>query len=240
MNEMQEMQIFQNEQFGSIRTVVQDGEPWFVAKDVCAALELDDTSKAVDRLDDDELTRIKFVSGGQNRDMYAVNEPGLYTLILGSRKPEAKAFKRWVTHEVLPAIRKTGRYAAPGSMTASLTDMREAMNLMQDMLTDLKQMLPKNGSVNRVLEAKANGTLEPRHFTHGRSFANSLLDRNTIGKKITVYMIEEDLTAEEFAEQIGVDKRSVFRWKCGEAAPTGWKLEKLCEVLGCQIEDLLR
>lgn len=234
---MNDMQIFQNEQFGSIRTVVQDGEPWFVAVDVCEALGHSNVSMALDRLDDDE--RSKFNLGRQG-EANVVNEPGLYTLILGSRKPEAKAFKRWVTHEVLPAIRKTGRYATPGSMTASLTDMREAMNLMQDMLTDLKQMLPKNGSVNRVLEAKANGTLEPRHFTHGRSFANSLLDRNTIGKKITVYMIEEDLTAEEFAEQIGVDKRSVFRWKCGEAAPTGWKLEKLCEVLGCQIEDLLR
>ena len=237
---MNEMQLFTNEQFGTIRTVMQNDEPWFVAKDVCEALEISNSRDALSRLDDDEKGVASTDTLGGVQEVSIVNEPGLYTLILGSRKPEAKAFKRWVTHDILPAIRKTGHYAAPGSMTASLTDMREAMNLMQGMLIDLKQMIPKNGSMNRVLEAKANGTLEPHHFTKGRSFANNLLDRNTIGKKITVYMIEEDLTAEEFAEQIGVDKRSVFRWKCGEAAPTGWKLEKLCEVLGCQIEDLLR
>lgn len=237
---MNEMQLFTNEQFGTIRTVMQNDEPWFVAKDVCEALELGNTSMALERLDDDELISVKLMSGGQNREMIAVNEPGLYTLILGSRKPEAKAFKRWVTHDILPAIRKTGHYATPGSMTASLADMREAMNLMQDMLTDLKQMLPKNGSMNRVLEAKANGTLEPRHFTKGRSFANSLLDRNAIGKKITVYLIEEDISTEQLAAELGVSSNTVFRWRRGQHAPTGWKLEKLCEVLGCQIEDLLR
>lgn len=237
---MNEMQLFTNEQFGTIRTVMQNDEPWFVAKDVCEALELGNTSMALERLDDDELISVKLMSGGQNREMIVVNEPGLYSLILGSRKPEAKAFKRWVTHDILPAIRKTGRYAAPGSMTASLADMREAMNLMQDMLTDLKQMLPKDGSMNRVLEAKANGTLEPRHFTHGRSFAHNLLDRNTIGKKITVYLIEEDVSTEQLAAELGVSSNTVFRWRRGQHAPTGWKLEKLCEVLGCQIEDLLR
>lgn len=237
---MNEMQLFTNEQFGTIRTVMQNDEPWFVAKDVCEALELGNTSMALERLDDDELISVKLMSGGQNREMIVVNEPGLYTLILGSRKPEAKAFKRWVTHDILPAIRKTGHYAAPGTMTNALAEMHTAMGMMHDMILEMKQLVPKNGSMNRVLEAKANGTLEPRCFRPGRGSANALLDRNIIGKKITVYMIEEDLTAEEFAEQIGVDKRSVFRWKCGEAAPTGWKLEKLCEVLGCQIEDLLR
>lgn len=237
---MNEMQLFTNEQFGTIRTVMQNDEPWFVAKDVCEALELGNTSMALERLDDDELISVKLMSGGQNREMIAVNEPGLYSLILGSRKPEAKAFKRWVTHDILPAIRKTGHYAAPGSMTASLADMREAMNLMQDMLTDLKQLVPKNGSMNRVLEAKANGTLEPRHFTKGRNLANSLLDRNTIGKKITVYLIEEDISTEQLAAELGVSSNTVFRWRRGQHVPTGWKLEKLCEVLGCQIEDLLR
>lgn len=103
--EMMELQIFNHQDFGQIRVVEQDGEPWFVAADVCRALELDDTGRATARLDEDELTRIKIVSGGQNREMLAVNEPGLYSLVLGSRKPEAKAFKRWITHEVLPSIR---------------------------------------------------------------------------------------------------------------------------------------
>lgn len=235
---MNEMQLFTNEQFGTIRTVMQNDEPWFVAADLCKALDLTNTTVALERLADDEKSKFNLgLSGGETN---VVNEYGMYALILGSRKPEAIQFQRWVTHDILPAIRKTGHYATPGSMTASLADMREAMNLMQDMLTDLKQMLPKNGSVNRVLEAKANGSLEPRHFTHGRSFAHNLLDRNTIGKKITVYLIEEDVSTEQLAAELGVSSNTVFRWRRGQHAPTGWKLERLCEVLGCQIEDLLR
>lgn len=86
-------------------------EPLFMAADVCRALDLDDTGRATSRLDDDELTRIKIVSGGQNREMIIINELGLYAPVLGSRKPEAKVFKRWITHEVIPAIRKHGVYA---------------------------------------------------------------------------------------------------------------------------------
>lgn len=91
------------------------GEPWFVAADVCAALHLPDTHKAVARLDDDEKARNSIPTPGGEQEMTVVNEPGLYSLVLGSRKPEAKRFKRWVTHEVLPAIRKTGRYVLSGT-----------------------------------------------------------------------------------------------------------------------------
>ncbi|MGK0674556.1 MAG: Bro-N domain-containing protein [Halothiobacillaceae bacterium] len=91
------------------------GEPWFVAADVCAALHLPDTHKAVARLDDDEKGRNSIPTLGGDQEMTVVNEPGLYSLVLGSRKPEAKRFKRWVTHEVLPAIRKTGRYVLSGT-----------------------------------------------------------------------------------------------------------------------------
>ena len=96
-----------------LRAVMIDGEPWFVAADVCDALNHSDTSMACSRLDDDEkLVQAMFVSG-QNREILLINESGLYSLILTSRKPEAKKFKKWVTSEVLPAIRKTGRYVAP-------------------------------------------------------------------------------------------------------------------------------
>ena len=102
------MQVFENSDFGKVRVVERDGEPWFVAADVCNVLDLSNPTIAVSRLDEDE--RAKFNLGRQG---YAtiVNEPGLYTLVLGSRKPEAKAFKRWITHEVIPIIRKTGAYS---------------------------------------------------------------------------------------------------------------------------------
>lgn len=108
---MSEIQIFVHEDFGQIRTIQKDGEPWFVAADVCRALEISNTADSLGRLDNDEKYRFNLgLSGG---DTWCVNEPGLYSLVLGSRKPEAKTFKRWITHEVLPVIRKTGGYNLP-------------------------------------------------------------------------------------------------------------------------------
>ena len=101
------LMVFENEAFGKVRTLNLNGEPWFVAVDVCNVLDLSNPTIAVSRLDEDE--RAKFNLGRQG-DATIVNEPGLYTLVLGSRKPEAKAFKRWITHEVLPNIRKHGVY----------------------------------------------------------------------------------------------------------------------------------
>ena len=95
--------------------VVKDeqGDAWFVAADVCAVLQLPETHKAVARLDEDEKDRNSIPTLGGSQSMTVVSESGLYNLVLGSRKAEAKRFKRWVTHEVLPAIRKTGSYAVP-------------------------------------------------------------------------------------------------------------------------------
>lgn len=112
------LMIFENDAFGKVRTLNLNGEPWFVAVDVCSVLDLSNPTIAVSRLDEDE--RAKFNLGRQG-DATIVNEPGLYTLVLGSRKPEAKAFKRWITHEVIPSIRKHGAY-----MTDSLLDALEA------------------------------------------------------------------------------------------------------------------
>lgn len=236
---MNNMQLFCNDQFGTIRTMLIDGEPWFVAKDVCEALELDVSQ--VRRLDDDEkgLRSIQTLGGFQ--EMVTINEPGLYSLILGSRKPEARAFKRWVTHEILPAIRRTGAYLAPGAVTNAMTELQAAMDAMQDMLSDMRRIIPRGGSIAKVLTAKANGTLDAEAFGRkGNGAARALLDREKIGKKITVYMIEEDLSVDEFAEMTGVDKRSVFRWRNGTHAPAGHALEKVCELLGCDVADLLR
>lgn len=90
------------------------GDPWFVATDLCSVLGIGNPRQATTRLDADEKGVISTDTPGGVQAVATVNEPGLYTLILGSRKPEAKRFKRWVTHEVLPAIRRTGRYAVPG------------------------------------------------------------------------------------------------------------------------------
>ena len=111
------MQVFSSEQFGNVRAIMRDGEPWFVAADICKALEIGNPSQVLVRLEDDEKMNTLISNEGNQRgnpNMTVVNESGLYALIFGSRKPEAKVFKRWVTHEVLPTIRKTGGYVQAG------------------------------------------------------------------------------------------------------------------------------
>lgn len=114
---MNEFKIFENAEFGQVRTVTIDNEPWFVGKDVAVALGYKDTSDSLKKhvLDEDKLTR-RFADSGQNRQMYIINESGLYALIFGSKLASAKRFKHWVTSEVLPAIRKTGSYQKPLSL----------------------------------------------------------------------------------------------------------------------------
>lgn len=99
--------VFNNQSFGEIRTISKKGEPWFVLPDLCKALELSNPTKVAQRLEEDERSNFKL-----GRQGYAtiVNESGLYAVILRSDKPQAKAFRKWVTSEVLPSIRKTGKY----------------------------------------------------------------------------------------------------------------------------------
>lgn len=111
---MNELKIFENPEFGKVRALERDGEPWFVAADVCRYLEIKNPTDALKRLDDDE--RARFNLGHPMNETNFVNEYGLYSLVLGSRKKDAKAFKRWITHEVIPSIRKTGSYTKPESV----------------------------------------------------------------------------------------------------------------------------
>lgn len=122
------IQIFKNEQFGEVRTIAKDGEPWFVAADVCKVLDLSNPTIATSRLDEDE--RAKFNLGRQG-ETTIVSEAGLYTLVLGSRKPEAKAFKRWITHEVIPTIRRHGAYATETTIESIIADPESGIKLLQ-------------------------------------------------------------------------------------------------------------
>ena len=108
----------------SVRAVIKDGDPWFVAKDVCDILELGDPSKTVERLDPDEVGTNSIRTTAGTREMLTVNESGVYSLVFTSRKPEAKRFRKWVTSEVLPEIRKTGGYRRPETEFAGLSGER--------------------------------------------------------------------------------------------------------------------
>lgn len=142
---MNELQIFQNNVFGQVRVVEQNGEPWFVAKDVCECLGLENNRRAMMRLDDDEKADVTLSNGSQNRRMNIVNEYGLYSLVLSSRKPEAKEFKRWITHEVIPSIRKYGSFnmAIPRTLPDALTAYANEIEAHQKTQALLEAQRPK-------------------------------------------------------------------------------------------------
>ena len=133
------LMIFENEAFGKVRTLNLNGEPWFVAADVCKALELGNPSMTVERLDDDEkgISTIDTLGGKQR--MAIINEPGLYSLVITSRKPEAKAFKRWITHEVIPAIRKHGAYMTKSVLEQVLENPELVLLMAQRMLEEQRK-----------------------------------------------------------------------------------------------------
>lgn len=124
---MNELMIFNNPEFGEIRTVELNGEPWLVGKDVATALGYSDTFGAIKKhVDDEDKLVCQIDSAGQKRDATVINESGLYALVLSSKLPTAKKFKRWVTSDVLPSIRKTGGYALPKDYPSALRALADA------------------------------------------------------------------------------------------------------------------
>lgn len=151
---MNNIKIFENPEFGKVRVVEVEGEPWFVGKDVAAVLGYRDTDQALrKRVDEeDKLTR-QFDGAGQGRNMIIVNESGLYSLILSSKLPTAKMFKKWVTAEVLPTIRKTGGYVASADLMVET--YFGGMN-------DARKQLVKGLLVNIENQQKTISVLQPK------------------------------------------------------------------------------
>ena len=139
--------LFTNDEFGTVRTTVIGGEPWFVGKDVADILGYRDTSDAMKKHidDDDKLTR-QFTDSGQSRSVYVINESGVYALVFGSKLPRAKEFKRWVTHEVLPSIRKHGAYITPPKIDELVAN--------PDLLIELATTLKKEQEQRKELQAQ--------------------------------------------------------------------------------------
>jgi len=142
----------------ALRTLTdENGEPWFVAKDVCDILELNNITEALRPLDDDEKTNFRNSEVAQNggRAPIIISEPGLYKLIMRSRKPEAKEFQRWVTHEVLPQIRKTGGYIPTSESDSDEDIMARAVLVAQKTIERKNQQLQAKDAQIKVLEPKA-------------------------------------------------------------------------------------
>lgn len=144
---MQELQIFNSPEFGQIRTIERDGEPWFVGKDVAAALGYTDLNKAIMmHVDEEDKLNDKMASSLGQRGGWFINESGLYSLVLSSKLPGAKQFKRWITSEVIPTIRKHGAYMTP--------DRLQDVLLNPDTLIQLAQNLKEEQEKRRALETQ--------------------------------------------------------------------------------------
>lgn len=155
-----EVQIFKNEEFGSVRVIERDGEPWFVSSDICNALEIKNNRDALSRLDDDEKGVVLTDTLGGKQNVGVVNEPGLYTLVLASRKPSAKKFKRWITHEVIPSIRKHGGYIAGQENLSPEEVVARALivadGIIKEQKAQIEEMTPKAVFADAVSESESS------------------------------------------------------------------------------------
>ena len=160
---MNELKLFENEEFGKVRVLEIENEPWFVAKDVCDILELSNPSVALKNLDEDERTKFNL---GRQGNTNLINESGLYALVVRSRKPEAKKFRKWITSEVLPSIRKHGVYMTdnilnqvldnPDFLIGLLTNLKEEKEKRQKLEKEKEENKPLVDFATRILDKGEN------------------------------------------------------------------------------------
>lgn len=154
---MNELQIFTNDMFGQIRTTIIDGEPYFVGADIANSLGYSNTRDAIKaHVDADDKADVVIHDGRQNRKMTAINESGLYSLIFGSKLPSAKQFKRWVTLDVLPQIRKTGGYIPINTKDDEVTIMAKAHQILERTLQEKDKIIETKSKALMIAQPKAD------------------------------------------------------------------------------------
>lgn len=203
-----------------VRTVEMNGQPWFVAADVCRVLEISNPTVAMDRLDADEKAKLNLgLSGGATG---CVTESGLYSLILGSRKPEAKQFKRWITHEVIPSIRKTGGYIA-GQETLSPEE------LMAKALLVAKQTLAeRDARINELSCANSELTVQNQILLPRAQYFDELVDRNLL-TNFRETAKELGIAPKRFVNWL-IEQKYIYRDKKGKLLPYEGKNTGLFEL----------
>lgn len=205
----------------AVRTVQLGGEPWFVLKDVCDVLGLSNSRVVAERLDEDEKGVSIVDTLGGKQDLTVINESGLYSVVLLSRKPEAKKFKKWITSEVLPSIRKHGAYMTPETIEAAI--------LNPDYLIQLATALKEEQTKRMVLEAKntelavANQTMRPK-----ADYFDELVDLNLL-TSIRVTAKELGVGERAFVAFL-LERRFLFRNKIGRLLPYNHNNDGLFEV----------
>lgn len=220
---MNELKVFENPAFGQVRTIEIDNEPWFVGKDVAVALGYTNTAKAVrDHVDEEDKLTERIVLSGQNREVIFINESGLYSLILSSKLPTAKDFKRWVTKEVIPSIRKTGGYQMP-----TTPEQRIAAALI-----DAQRILAEYEEKNQALAMENSALAVDKAIMQPKAdYFDELVERNLL------------TNFRETAKQLGVGQKEfisfllshkyLYRDKRGKLLPYAGKNDGLFEVKEC-------
>lgn len=216
---MQELKIFENSDFGQVRTLEHNNEIYFVASDICKCLDIKNTTQAVQRLDKDDKSMFNIgLSGGETN---LINEYGLYNLILVSRKKEAKAFKRWITHEVLPSIRKHGAYMTSETLEQALT----SPDFLIKLATKLKEEQERNLQlqvINSRLEVE-NEIMQPK-----AEYFDELVSRNLLTNfRDTAKMLQ---IKESVFIKFLLNKKYIYRDKKGKLVPYSHKNTGLFEV----------
>lgn len=165
---MEELQIFNNEEFGNVRSLMIDNEPWLVGKDVATDLGYQNGSRDINRhVDEEDRRKVMVFDGKQNKETIVINESGLYALVFGSKLPSAKKFKHWVTSEVLPTLRKTGSYAKVPTGPRELLMLTikaheqtaQRVDVLEEKVSDLEKSTTIDSSQQYTLERIAKTTV---------------------------------------------------------------------------------
>lgn len=221
---MNDLQIFNHPDFGEVRTVTINDEPWFVGKDVALVLGYQNPQKALrDHVDDDEKTvNDSFTVNGTQAVL--INESGLYSLILSSKLPGAKEFKRWVTSEILPSIRKHGAYMTPETLQAAI--------LNPDTMIQLCQQLKNEQEKNRELSVtNSRLTVENQIMQPKAEYFDELVDRNLL-TNFRETAKELECKPKKFVEFL-IERKYIYRDKRGKLLPYENKNDGLFVVREC-------
>lgn len=220
---MKDIQIFQNEKFGEIRIVNIKEEIWFVGKDVARALGYERGSKAVqDHVDKDDISDVLIWDGSQNRNMKAINESGLYSLILSSKLSTAREFKRWVTSEVLPSIRKNGGYISKQESLSQEEILAKALIVAQNVINEKERL-------NTELQIKNSKLLVDNTIMRPKAeYFDELVDRNLLTNFTETAKILK-IKRKDLIDFL-LEKKYLYRDKLGNLKPYSNKNNGIFEV----------
>ena len=213
---MEQLKIFENPDFGRVRVVENDGEPWFVGKDVAEILGYANASKALsDHVDDEDKVNNDSLSSLGQRGGWLINESGLYSLILSSKLPQVKAFKHWVTSDVLPSIRKTGGYISGQEQMSPEELMAKALQVANNIIAERDKRISQLTVSNQIMQPKAD-------------YFDELVDRNLLTNFRQT--AKELKVKEKVFVNFLINKNYIYRDTKGKLMPRAGKSTDLFEV----------